>query len=377
MKQLLFLLFFVCSIAQAAFTDLKFGRYQVADTQWNVSACMYTATCQIYSKQPGVAYKIPWTSGQLSWATGDYIKFEASGNANYPYTARQYNSNGTLKATLGMGKVVNAGSDYFFFMGSDNNTGQLFSGTVGMSGTAGVTWTGTLNPTTAQVNTITTTYSSEPLSSGTTYTAAPAAPALCCGGSSAAFNADTLNVAKVVAFTNRTTADTKVSVEQIGNSNTIMINQEGTVNNYAKYYSTGSNNNISIRQQANTAGQTNYVDLTVTGNSNTVDIRQQTTNETNTFGKGVFASIADNNNSLTITQKNGGAHYADVALAGGNKNVDITQQGNGNHMAKVGLTGMPTDLSLTQSGNTQQSYSINFNCATSGGCAKITVTQGQ
>jgi hypothetical protein len=119
------------------------------------------------------------------------------------------------------------------------------------------------------------------------------------------------------------------------------------------------------------------VDLTVTGNSNTVDITQQTTNETNTFGKGVFASIADNNNTLTITQKNGGAHYADVSLTGGNKNVDITQQGNGNHMAKVGLTGMPTDLSLTQSGNTQQSYSINFNCATSGGCAKITVTQGQ
>jgi hypothetical protein len=374
MKHLLFLLFFVCSLAQAAFTDIKFGRYQVADTQWNVNACMNTATCQIYSKNPGVAYKIPWTSGQLSWATGDYIKFEASGNASYPYTARQYNSNGTLKATLGMGKVLNAGSDYFFFMGSDNNTGQLFSGTVGMSGSAGVSWTGTLNPTTTQVNTITSTYSSEPLASGTTYTATPA---LCCGGSSAAFGAEASNVAKVMAFVNRTTADTKVSIEQIGSSNTILVNQEGTVNNYAKYYSTGSNNNISIRQQANTAGQTNYVDLTVTGNSNTVDIRQQTTNETNTFGKGVFASIADNNNTLTILQKNGGAHYADVALSGGNKNVDITQQGNGNHMAKVGLTGMPTDLSLTQSGNTQQSYSINFNCATSGGCAKITVTQGQ
>lgn len=374
MKKLFLLLLFVCSTAHAAFTDLKFGRYQVADTQWNVNACMNTTTCQIYSKNPGVAYKIPWTAGQLSWATGDYIKFEASGNASYPYTARQYNSNGTLKATLGLGKVINAGSDYFFFMGSDNNTGQLFSGTVGMSGTAGVTWTGTLNPTTTQVNTITSTYSSEPLASGTTYTAAPA---LCCGGSSAVFNADANNVAKVSAFINRTTADTKVSIEQIGNSNNVVVNQEGTTNNYVKYYNTGSNNNVSISQKASNSSQTNYVDLTVTGNSNTVNISQQTTNETNSFGKGVFASIADNNNTLNITQKNGGSHYADVSLSGGTKNVDITQQGNGNHMAKVGLSGLPADLSLTQSGNTQQSYSINFNCAITGGCAKITVTQGQ
>ena len=191
----------LCSTAQAAFTDLQFGRYQVADTQWNVSACMYTSTCQIYSKQPGVAYKIPWTSGQLSWAAGDYIKFEASGNASYPYTARQYTSAGTLKATLGTGKILNVGADYFFFMGSDNNTGQLFSGTVGMSGTAGVTWTGILNPTTTQVNTATANYSSTPLASGTTYTAAPS---LCCGGSSTSFNADANNVAKVQAFVNRT-----------------------------------------------------------------------------------------------------------------------------------------------------------------------------
>ena len=367
---------FVCATAQAAFTDLQFGRYQVADTQWNVNACMNSNTCQIYSKQPGVAYKIPWTAGQLSWAVGDYIKFEASGNASYPYTARQYSSNGTVKATLGMGKILNVGSDYFFFMGSDNNTGQLFSGTTGMSGTAGVTWTGILNPTVAQVNANTTNYSATPLASG--QAAAPAAPALCCGGSATAFNASATNIAKVSAFVNRTTADSKVLIEQIGNSNSVIVNQEGTTNNYVKYYNTGSNNNLSVSQKALNNSQTNYVDVIVTGNSNTVNISQQTTNnETNSFGKGVFANIADNNNTLIVTQKNGGSHYADISLSGGTKNVDITQQGNGNHMAKVGLSGLPTDLSLTQSGNTQQSYSINFNCATNGGCAKITVIQGQ
>mgnify|MGYP003343643077 CR=1 FL=1 len=240
--QLLLLGLLISMSAQAAFTDLKFGRYQVADTQWNVSACMYSNTCQIYSKNPGVAYKIPWTSGQLSWATGDYIKFEASGNASYPYTARQYSSTGTLKATLGSGKILNVGADYFFFMGSDNNTGQLFSGTVGMSGTAGVTWTGTLNPTTAQVDSVTSTYSAQPLASGTTYTAAPS---LCCGGSSAQFNADSTNVAKIQAFVNRTSADSKVYVDQIGNFNTITVQQTGTRNNYASYAGNGDSNTVS------------------------------------------------------------------------------------------------------------------------------------
>lgn len=374
MRYLLLALLFVCSVAQSALVDLQFGRYQVADTQWNVSACMYTATCQIYSKNPGVAYKIPWTSGQLSWATGDYIKFEMSGIANYPYTARQYSSNGTIKATLGQGKILNIGPDYFFFLGSDNNTGQLFSGTVGMSGTSGVTWTGTLNPTTAQVDTATANYSSQPLASGTTYTAASS---LCCGGSSATFNADSNNVAKVLAFTNRTTADSKVTVEQIGNYNTITIEQTGTKNNYAKYVGNGSNNTISVLQRANNDLQTNYTDLSVTGNTNSVDIKQRTSNDITGFGKGAFVSISGNNNSLILDQKNSGSHYVEVNLSGGSKNVDILQQGSANHMAKVTLSGSPIDLSLSQSGSTQQSYSINYNCATQGGCAKITVTQGQ
>ena len=370
MKLLLMLLLFVYSTAHAALVDLRFGRYQVADTQWNVSACMYTSTCQIYSKQPGVAYKIPWTSGQLSWATGDYIKFEMSGIAGYPYTARQYSSNGTIKATLGSGKILNIGSDYFFFMGSDNNTGQLFSGTVGMSGTAGVTWTGTLNPTTTQVDTITSGYSSQPLASGTTYTAAPT---LCCGGSSAAFNASATNVAKAQEFATRTTNDTRVYVNQIGNSNTIIINQTGTPNNSATYVSNGSNNTATITQTGNGSTQANIVDITVNGNYNTTNVMQTSTGG----AKGLFATVTDNNNSLIVQQKDAGSHYAEVSLGGGNKNVDILQQGSASHMAKVGLTGLPTDLSLTQSGNTQQSYSINFNCATAGGCPKITVTQGQ
>ena len=174
MKNIFLLLLLLCSSSWAAFTDIKFGRNQIADSQWNVNACLNTTTCQIYSKQPGTMYKIPWYNGQWSWQTGQYVQFSLTGNGSFPYEGKVYNSNGTLAGTIGTGKIVNMGPDYFFFVGSDNDTGQLFSGSSGMNNTAGVSWTGTLNPTIQQANTYANaTYSTVPLSAGQTATSTP------------------------------------------------------------------------------------------------------------------------------------------------------------------------------------------------------------
>ena len=167
-------LLFVSKISYAALTDIKFGQSQIADSQWNVNACLNTTTCQIYSKSPGTMYKIPWTSGQWSWQSGQYVQFSLSGNASFPYEGKVYNSNGTVAGTIGTGKIVNMGPDYFFFVGNDNNTGQLFSGSSGMSNTSGVSWTGTLNPTIQQADTYANaSYSTVPLSAGQTATSTP------------------------------------------------------------------------------------------------------------------------------------------------------------------------------------------------------------
>lgn len=371
MKHLVLLLLILYSNAFAAITDIKFGQYQIADSQWNVSACLYTTTCQIYSKQPGVAYKIPWTNGQLSWAAGDYVKFSLTGNSTNPYNAIQYTSTGVQKAVMGTGHIVNMGTDYFFFVGNDNNTGQLFSGSSGMNSTSGVTWTGTLNPTLAQADAYSTSYSTTPLSPG--QTAQPAAPSLCCGGSSTSFTGDSSSVSRVQTFVNRTTQDAIVYIEQIGNSTTITVNQSGTRNNYFYYYGNGSNNTVNVSQTGNLNTSANYTELTVNGSSNAIAVSQISTGGT----KGVFASVNNNSNTLNLQQKDSGNHYLSLSLSGGNKNVDVTQQGSASHMSNISLSGNPTDLSLTQSGSTQNFYSINHNCTTAGGCAKITVTQGQ
>lgn len=205
------------------------------------------------------------------------------------------------------------------------------------------------------------------------YTAVPAAPNLCCGGSAATFNADSANTAKVTTFVNRTTADSKVHIDQIGNFNTITVEQSGTRDNYMKYVGNGDSNTVTTTQSGTASTQTNYIDLGITGNSNTVTLTQTSTGG----GKGIFATVSNHTNVLAVQQKDSGSHYAEINLSGGSKTVDLLQQGSAAHMAKITLSGQPVGLNLSQSGATQQFYSINYNCATAGGCAAISVTQGQ
>ena len=352
-------------------TDLKFGQAQIADSQWNVSACTQTATCQIYSTNPGTAYKIPWTSGQIQWAAGDYIQFQAyTQDPNNPWLAVQYGSNGVGKTNMGLGHIINMGNDYFFFVGSDNDTGQLFSMTSGLSGSTGVTWTGTLNPSVEQVNAYAGNGSTTPLTAG--QTAGP--PPLCCGGSAAPFNANSTYVSSVQNFATRATNDSKVYVDQVGSFNNTVIEQTGTKDNYVSYAGNGDHNNVNINQRASTPTALNYIDLHVVGSTNNINLTQTSTSGS----KGAFVTVNDNNNNVNLLQQDGGNKYADIVVSGGNKNVDITQSGAGSHMATVALTGpQPASLNLQQLGGTQQFYSIQSNCTTPGGCAPITVQQGR
>jgi fibronectin-binding autotransporter adhesin len=207
--------------------------------------------------------------------------------------------------------------------------------------------------------------------------ATPPAPTLCCGGSAAPFSADPAKVLKINQFLNRTTANSIVYIEQIGNSNTISVQQTGTIQNYTNYQGNGSFNNVSVTQSGNNLTEVNYVDLKVgsatSANSNTVSVTQTSTGGS----KAVFANISDSNNFVSIQQKDAGSHWVDLTLTGGNKSATIIQQGSAGHMANIGLHGTATTIDLTQSGSTQQHYTINHTCATAGGCGTITVNQGQ
>jgi hypothetical protein len=379
MKKFLFLLVFVCSFAQASITDLKLSTAQMFDVQWYVSGGrLYTSSFNYiyasinYATQTASAARL--TSSQyndINSVSGRYIGFFASTTNPGTYGMAVFNPDGTKYKTLNNTGSFRALANGAIFYNGNGMWGTLITTGAGYSLGSSANFAITADyPTNTQLQAYTPP-SSTPLTAG--QTAAPAAPSLCCGGSSTAFSASTTNVTMVNQFNQRTTADSKVLIEQIGNFNTTTIQQSGTKNNYVHVYTDGSTNTTNITQSGNASTQANYVDLNIQGNNNTTNITQTSTGG----AKGAFVSETGNANNIKIQQKDAGNHYASVSVSGGNKTVDITQQGSAAHMTSVTLSGNPTSLNLTQSGSTQQYYSITHNCATVGGCAAITVTQGQ
>jgi hypothetical protein len=194
-----------------------------------------------------------------------------------------------------------------------------------------------------------------------------AAPSLCCGGSATPFHSNAAFTGRVQTFT--ATGDSRVIIEQVGNSNTANVTQLGT-RNFTQYTVNGSNNTANITQNSNNS--TNYIETTIQGSNNSTTINQSGTGGS----RGVLATVGNNGNSITVQQQNAGSHYAEINLLGGNKTVNVSQSGSGNHMARIELSGGSTSITTTQTGSTQQHYSITHNCATAS-CAAITVTQGQ
>lgn len=397
-----FLLLSICVSAHSQATglsDLKFGRYQIADSQWNVSACLYTSTCQIYSKNPGTAYKIPWYNGQLSWATGDYVAFTATGDATNPWNAVQYNANGTVKAVMGTGHIINMGSDFFFFVGNDNNTGQLFSMTSGMNSTAGLTWTGTLNPTVSQVNTLAANGSTTPLDSGATYTPVPAGPTIeggtitqtnaptnqiiTSGGGSAAGYTGTQQT-RVETWTNSVQSyNNELYIEQTyGENNTINVTQSGVKNridftldgngnsvnltqegsNYLRAQVPGWGNNVTVNQSNSVT--TNYAETKIQGNGNTVNHLQ-----TGNANQVLFSTVTGDINTVNTTQTGTAGHYAETKLTGNWNNVKVDQSGSAQNKANIDVTnaGGPATVDLQQTGG--KNFTIIQTCVNPAGCS--------
>lgn len=213
------------------------------------------------------------------------------------------------------------------------------------------------------------TYNPIPPNAGSTApSTGPTTPSLCCGGSATAFDPNAGFVARQSLFSN--IGDSRVIIEQIGNSNTITITQSGS-RNYIEANIAGSNNTLTSNQTTSN-GATNYTELDILGNSNIINLTQNGSGGS----KGILATVNNSGNNLIINQSNNGGHYAEISLSGGSKTVDLTQSGSAAHRANINLSGGATSLTATQTGNTQQFYSITHNCAQAS-CAAITVTQGQ
>jgi len=414
-----------CSPARAVgLADLKFGQYQIADSQWNVYACTQTPTCQIYSKNPGIAYKIPWWSGQIQWGAGDYIQFQSNAHndtAN-PWLAVHYSSNGTAIDNMGTGHIINMGPDFFFFVGNDNDTGQLFSMTSGFSDNNGVSWTGTLNPTTTEVNVYASGGSTTPLSPGQSYSgssannsnpappAAPAYPSYVTIGSGTpgtmefgtSIGPSQPQQTNIDVWTNRTVTDgNKIYIEQVsGSNNRVTMDQDGN-KNLTRARIDGNSNTVGVRQGTIGAGQ-NEIKINLAGDSNTLDINQArttqgtaigtnghyqsvdvtgynntvTTQQTNTGGVGghyMETTVNGNQNSVTARQTDNGNKIMFNTITGNNNTIDAVQKGTGQHYLENKLTGNGNSVSAVQEGSTANRAILDLTNA--GGPASVILQQ--
>lgn len=227
-----------------------------------------------------------------------------------------------------------------------------------------------------------------------------------------------------------------IYVDQIGDSNTISIVQDGNLNsvrgvNGGTAALTGNYNTVDIRQGRTGKTGTNTVELNYNGNTNNIKIYQDrladgtadlagfgdhttrlsilgsnntasvvqrnttsvaegnyadiningNTNivnatQTGNYTKSLIINVTGSSDTINATQTGNAQHYGEIKLTGNNHNVTLDQSGNAAHRSSIDLTnsGFGGTVSVTQSGNTAQSYSIQQSCITAG-CG-ATIRQG-
>jgi hypothetical protein len=286
---------------------------------------------------------------------------------------------------MGTGRIINMGTDYFFFVGNDNNTGQLFSMTSGFANTSGVTWTGTVNPTVSQVNTYAQGGSTTPLAAG--QTAQPSAPATPTVTSTVVtytwrqvvtgnvtrlyrtkvtttnysdntstnasdpetlYSTATATVTEVVSSNTQqgvvTTTTTRTDTVMADNSQTTSYSSSSVTTPWPSYVTIGSGN---VSQ-----------DITF-GNSAMPTLPQQTkvdvwTNKTITDGNKIYIDqVSGGNNTVTMDQ-DGNKNLINATINGNTNSVTAKQgvPGVGQNEIKLNLTGDGNTLNINQARTT-------------------------
>ena len=192
------------------------------------------------------------------------------------------------------------------------------------------------------------------------------------------------------------TTNSLVDADIQGNNNTTTLKQKGD-NNVMLFDITGDFNTTTVDQGSTSGADDNRVEFDINGDSNVLSVTQNhnngignnghffaldldgdnnniLTSQLNDGDKKAFLSVQGDDNDIDLIQQGAGSHYVEIAT-GSDQTVDITQDGSGQHNASVNMTGYSATLDLDQSGSTNQTYSLNQNCLNANGCGTTTVNQ--
>ena len=192
------------------------------------------------------------------------------------------------------------------------------------------------------------------------------------------------------------TTNSLIDAEIVGNNNTTTLKQKGD-NNVMLFNITGDYNTTTADQGGTSGADDNRLEFSINGDTNTTSITQNHNNGVGTNGhflaldldgdnnnvlasqlndgdKKAFLSVQGDDNDIDLYQQGAGSHYAEIAV-GSDQTVDVTQDGTGNHNASISMSGYDAGLDLTQQGSTNQTYSLSQTCVNANGCGTTTLTQ--
>jgi hypothetical protein len=176
----------------------------------------------------------------------------------------------------------------------------------------------------------------------------------------------------------------EVYVEQVGDSSTIAITQDGTGNkvgdsgvgneafigggsNAVTIDQVGSNNTLAMVVNGSAAA----VIVDVTGSGNESNINCGTTQSAGCSSSTIKQVIAGDDNIVTQDLGTGANHYSEINITGDTNTVTHTSTNSGASTVNITTTGDLNTIGVTQSGLTAKTVSVN----SSGNSNNISIVQ--
>lgn len=174
----------------------------------------------------------------------------------------------------------------------------------------------------------------------------------------------------------------EIYVEQVGDSSTINITQDGSGNkvgdsltpvfigggsNAVTIDQIGSNNELAM--VVNGASASVIVDTTGSGNIQTINCG--TTSTASCSGSTIKQVVSGDDNIITQNLGAGANHYSEINVTGSTNTITHTSSNTGATSAIITATGDSNTIGVTQSGTLQQSITVN----STGNLNNITINQ--
>lgn len=191
-----------------------------------------------------------------------------------------------------------------------------------------------------------------------------------------------LAIAFIMAMLSTHSFANDIYLEQVGDSSTINITQDGTGNrvgdSLTPVFIGGGSNTVNIDQ----IGSSNQLDMVVngagtdvtlntTGSGNIQEVQCGTTSSAGCSGSTINQTIAGDDNTVKQLLSGGANHTSNITVTGDSNTVIHTSTNVGVTNADINVTGSTNNVNVLQEGTTAKSVSVN----SSGSLNNITIRQ--